>query len=88
MADSDVKIPKDIAKLSFEQALEQLENIVRDLEGGDGDLEQSIEGYARGALLKRHCEAKLKDAQARIDKIVTGSADDSGAIATEPLDGV
>ena len=63
------EIPSDIAKLSFEQALEQLEEIVRQLEGGEGALEQALEAYERGALLKRHCEAKLKQAQARVDKI-------------------
>jgi len=62
-------IPADIAKLSFEQALEQLEEIVRQLEGGEGALEQALEAYERGALLKRHCEAKLAQAQARVEKI-------------------
>ena len=63
------EIPSDIAKLSFEQALEQLEDIVRQLEGGEGALEQALEAYERGALLKRHCEAKLKQAQSRVEKI-------------------
>jgi exodeoxyribonuclease VII small subunit len=63
------EIPADIAKLSFEQALEQLEDIVRQLEGGEGALEQALEAYECGAQLKRHCEAKLKQAQARVEKI-------------------
>ncbi len=63
------EIPSDIAKLSFEQALEQLEDIVRQLEGGESALEQALEAYERGALLKRHCEAKLAQAQARVEKI-------------------
>ena len=63
------EIPADVAKLSFEQALEQLEDIVRQLEGGEGALEQALEAYERGALLKRHCEAKLVQAQARVEKI-------------------
>ena len=63
------EIPSDIAKLSFEQALEQLEDIVRQLEGGESALEKALEAYERGALLKRHCEAKLKQAQSRVEKI-------------------
>lgn len=76
-------IPDDIAKMSFEAALEELENIVRELETGDGDLDTSINGYTRGVFLKKHCEMKLKEAEARIEKIVVGS---DGRVATEPLD--
>ncbi len=61
---------KEIAALSFEQALAQLEQIVQRLEKGQVDLEDSIEIYERGSKLKAHCEAKLKDAEARIEKIV------------------
>ena len=64
--------PPDIAKLSFEDALAELEKIVRTLEDGRGKLEDSIKAYERGALLKRHCEAKLREAQAKVDKIVIG----------------
>lgn len=77
------EIPDDIRTLSFEAALEELEEIVRDLETGEGDLDTSINGYTRGVLLKRHCEAKLKEAEARIEKIVVGT---DGAVDTEPLD--
>ena len=66
-------LPPDIAKLSFEDALAELEKIVRTLEDGRGKLEDSIKAYERGALLKRHCEAKLKEAQAKVDKIVIGA---------------
>ena len=59
----------DIDKLSFEDALKQLEAIVKSLETGAEPLDQSIELYQRGDRLKRHCEARLKAAQARIDKI-------------------
>jgi len=59
-----------IQDLSFEEALEQLEAIVRALESGQGELEQSINQYARGAELKKHCEEKLENARARIEKIV------------------
>ncbi len=63
-------VPEDIAEMTFEQALEELEDIVRELETGEGDLDASIKGYTRGAHLKRHCEAKLKEAEAKIEKIV------------------
>ena len=61
-------IPSDIAKLSFEDALEQLEEIVRELEEGSGQLDESIKAYERGAQLKYHCESKLKEAQNRVEK--------------------
>ncbi len=81
-ADKD-EIPEDIRAMSFETALEELEDIVRELETGEGDLDTSINGYTRGVFLKRHCEAKLKEAEARIEKIVVGA---DGAVDTEPLD--
>jgi exodeoxyribonuclease VII small subunit len=59
----------EIETLSFEAALAQLELIVRSLETGTEPLDQSIELYQRGDRLKRHCEARLKAAQARIDQI-------------------
>ena len=74
-------IPPDIAGMSFEQALAELEAIVQKLEGGAASLEASIDLYGRGSLLRRHCEAKLKAAQERVEKIVVGEA---GAIGAEP----
>jgi exodeoxyribonuclease VII small subunit len=59
----------DIESMSFEAALAELEQIVRSLEQGQAPLDESIELYKRGDRLKRHCEARLKDAQARIEKI-------------------
>jgi exodeoxyribonuclease VII small subunit len=73
----------EIAALSFEQALAELERIVAELESGKTDLEQSIKAYERGALLKAHCEAKLKEAQLRVEKIVIGPA---GPAGLEPAD--
>jgi exodeoxyribonuclease VII small subunit len=78
---SEPTVPPDIAKLSFEEALAELEQIVRRLEGGAGKLDEAIQSYERGALLKRHCEAKLREAQARVDKIVVGP---DGSVSTEP----
>ncbi len=69
-------IPADIAKLSFEDALEQLEDIVRELETGSGELDASIAAYERGAHLKRHCEGKLNEARQRVEKVVLGPEGD------------
>ena len=75
-------IPEDLAAMNFEVALAELEGIVQDLEGGQVDLDASIALYSRGALLKRHCEAKLNAASEQVEKIV---ADDAGiAQSTEP----
>ena len=64
--------PADIAGLSFEDALAELEQIVRRLETGNAKLDDAIAAYERGAFLKQHCEAKLREAQARVDRIVVG----------------
>jgi len=80
---AQVRIPPDIEKLSFEDALSELEKIVRRLEEGKGKLDDAIKAYERGSLLKRHCEAKLQEAQARVEKIVLGP---DGATDVEPLD--
>ncbi len=74
--------PSEIAKLSFEEALKELEDIVRRLEAGNAKLDEALAAYERGALLKQHCESKLREAQARVDKIVLGS---DGKPATEPM---
>ncbi|PPR69228.1 MAG: Exodeoxyribonuclease 7 small subunit [Alphaproteobacteria bacterium MarineAlpha1_Bin1] len=75
-------IPEDIDAMNFEVALAELEGIVQDLEGGQVDLDASIALYSRGALLKRHCEAKLNAASEQVEKIV---ADDAGnAQSSEP----
>jgi exodeoxyribonuclease VII small subunit len=64
--------PTDIASLSFEQALAELEGIVQKLESGQAPLEESIALYERGARLKAHCESRLRAAQLRVEKIVVG----------------
>jgi len=74
----------DLAQMSFEQALKSLEEIVRRLESGDVPLEESIDLYERGEQLRKHCQARLDAAQARIEKIVAGP--DGNAVATEPFD--
>jgi exodeoxyribonuclease VII small subunit len=74
-------LPSDIAAMSFEDALAELEGIVRRLEGGQVKLDDAIQSYERGAQLKRHCERKLSEAQQRVDRIVIGS---DGAVTVEP----
>jgi exodeoxyribonuclease VII small subunit len=59
----------DVAALPFEKALTELESIVQKLEGGNVPLEDSIKIYERGEALKKRCEALLKDAEARVEKI-------------------
>ena len=59
----------DISAMNFEKALAELEAIVAKLEGGKVELEESIKIYERGEALRKHCEAKLAEAEARIEKI-------------------
>jgi exodeoxyribonuclease VII small subunit len=74
----------DIKKLTFEQAIEQLETIVKRLEEGKVPLEESVAIYERGEALKRRCEELLRQAEARVEKI---TLDASGKPAgTTPLD--
>jgi exodeoxyribonuclease VII small subunit len=69
--------------MRFETALAELEAIVRRLEEGSAQLDEAIEAYERGAALKRHCEAKLQEAQLRVEKIVLAS---DGSVSAEPQD--
>ena len=76
-------VPKDIAGLSFEDALKELEAIVKQLEQGQVKLDDAINAYERGALLKRHCEQKLAEAKMKVEKIVFAS---DGSVSTQPTD--
>jgi len=69
---------KDIATMSFEQALAELEQIVARLESGQAPLEDSIRMYERGAALKAHCETRLEAARLRVEKIVVGAGGAQG----------
>ena len=73
-----------IDQLNFEAALAELEQIVRSLELGTAPLDTSIELYQRGDRLKRHCEARLKSAQERIEQISLGP--DGKPAGTVPFD--
>lgn len=80
---ADAKSLADLEKLSFEQALKELEGIVRKLEGGQGELDALVGDYARGTALKDHCQKKLADARMKVEKIVKGP---NGELATQPFD--
>ncbi|MEM6538084.1 MAG: exodeoxyribonuclease VII small subunit [Pseudomonadota bacterium] len=74
-------LPEDIQEMPFEAALAELEGIIRKLEEGGVELEKSIALYERGASLKAHCEAKLRSAEERIEKIVKAG---DGSVKAEP----
>ena len=59
----------NINNLSFEEALEELENITESFEDGDSTLENAVNLYNRGVVLKKHCEKKLKEAKKKIDEV-------------------
>ena len=63
------QIAETIEKMSFEEALNALEEIVRQLETGKVKLDEAIDFYERGMLLRRHCEKKLLVARSKIDQI-------------------
>ena len=72
-----------LANMSYEQAMQELETIVRRLEDGNVALEDAITLYERGDQLRKYCEQKLQQAQTRVEKIVEGS---TGQITTAPLE--
>lgn len=74
---------KAVEKMSFEEALAELEGIVKKLEAGEAPLEESIAIYERGAALKSHCETKLKSAELKVEQIVQGG---DGGVTTEPAE--
>jgi len=76
--------PAEITGMSFEEALRALEEVVRKLESGEVPLDDSISLYERGEALRKHCQARLDAAQARIERIVTGP--DGTAAGTQPFD--
>lgn len=82
---AQTKPPTDIATMSFEDALRELEQIVQKLEAGDVPLDDSIRIYERGAALKAHCEARLREAELKVEKIVLGADGPKGLEKADDL---
>lgn len=76
------KKASDLSKLTFEQSLTELEEIVSTLESGEAGLDKAMEVYTRGQSLKEHCSRKLAEARLQVEQI---SAGNGGHIATEPF---
>ncbi|MFN4157168.1 MAG: exodeoxyribonuclease VII small subunit [Gemmobacter sp.] len=76
---------KPVAEMSFEEAMAALETVVCQLERGDVALEASIALYERGARLKAHCEARLREAEEKVELI---RAQEGRAVGTSPVDGL
>ena len=87
MSDKSDKTERDLSPtaetMSFEAALAELERIVRGLESGQQNLADAIAAYERGAELKRYCEARLAEAEQRVQSIVTRG---DGSLSLKPLD--
>lgn len=80
---AEKSLPPDVTALSFEDALQQLDEIVKRLESGQSKLDDAIAAYERGSLLKAHCEAKLREAQMRVDKIAKAADGGVTAVAAD-----
>ncbi len=80
---SENNIKNEIDKMTFEEALKLLEDIVSQLDSGEIDLDKAVEAYEKGTNLKAHCEKKLKEAQLRVEKI---EVDKEGEITAKNLD--
>ncbi|HEY4040714.1 MAG TPA: exodeoxyribonuclease VII small subunit [Rhodopila sp.] len=73
----------DVSQLSFEDALAELDQIVRGLEGGTLKLDAAVQAFERGVKLRRHCEAKLAEVEARVEALVQRA---DGSLGTRPLE--
>lgn len=82
-SDAPAPLPPEIAKLGFEEALAQLEAIVRQLEGGQGKLDDAIAAFEKGSQLRQHCEARLKEAESRIETIARNA---DGSLSASPAE--
>lgn len=83
MTEKASPLPADIAALSFEDALGQLETIVRQLESGQIKLDEAMAAYERGAQLRQHCAGKLTEAQSKIERIAELA---DGRLTTQPAE--
>ncbi len=75
----------EIATMSFEDAMKELEAVVSRLESGNASLEDSIKLYERGAALRAHCEARLREAEERVEKITLAQGQPTGTVKAEGL---
>ncbi|SDD92175.1 exodeoxyribonuclease VII small subunit [Paracoccus isoporae] len=75
----------EIADMSFEDAMKELEQVVSRLESGNATLEDSIKLYERGAALRAHCEARLRAAEERVEKITLAQGQPTGTTKAEGL---
>ena len=76
---------KAVSEMSFEEAMAALETVVSQLERGEVPLDQSIALYERGAALKSHCAAKLKDAEEKVELIHSA---EGRAVGVTPVEGM
>lgn len=76
----------DIATMSFEEAMKELEATVGKLETGEATLDESIRLYERGAALRAHCEQRLREAEDRVEKITLAA--NGQPTGTEPAEGL
>jgi exodeoxyribonuclease VII small subunit len=82
-APAEQQVAGDVAAMSFEQALGELERIVQELERGQLDLDAAIRAYERGSQLKAHCSNKLREAQLRVERI---SLSGGGTVQATPIE--
>ncbi|WP_298428803.1 exodeoxyribonuclease VII small subunit [uncultured Jannaschia sp.] len=75
---------RPVAEMSFEEAIAELEQVVNQLDSGDVSLDDSIRLYERGAALKTRCEAKLKEAEAKVEQITLDAQ--GNPVGTRPAD--
>ncbi len=61
--------PKAVGELTFEQALDELDALVRRMEAGELNLDEAVTAYRRGAELAKHCQGKLAVAEQEIRKL-------------------
>ena len=72
----------NVSKLTFEQSMRRLEEIIDNLESGNVELENAINLYTEGIKLQEHCKNKLENAKLKIEKIVK----DKDKISTKSVD--
>lgn len=70
-------------KKTFETALEQLENLVRDIESGDLPLDKAMQKFEEGVKLSKYCAQKLDEAEAKINLLLEK---ENGKVETAPFD--